>query len=104
MSGTSTPNELPIIHNEAASRFEAALGDDLARVEYQRARGDLIVFTHTEVPPAFEGQGIGQRLARVALDYARDEGLTVMPLCPFIAAYIRRHDEYKPLVMPGFRL
>ena len=104
MSDTTQPNEVPITHNEAASRFEAALGRDLAHAEYQRAKGDLIVFTHTKVPPAFEGQGIGQRLARVALNYARDEGLTVMPLCPFIAAYIRRHDEYRPLVMSGFHL
>jgi uncharacterized protein len=49
----------------------------------------------------YEGLGLGGRLARTALDNARARGLTVMPFCPFIAAYIERHiDEYGDLVAP----
>ncbi len=98
---STTPN---IVHNEDQHRFEAAVEGGLAKAEYQRAKGDLVVFTHTEVPVPAEGQGIGAALARTALDWARAEGLTVMPLCPFIAAYIRDHGEYRDLVMRGFNV
>ena len=82
-----------MVHNEAASRFELALGDELGVLEYRR-NGGAIVFTHTGVPPAYEGCGYGGQLARAGLDYARDAGLKVVPVCSFIAAYIRRNPEY----------
>lgn len=86
-----------VINNERAGRFELNLDGELAVSAYHRRNG-TIVFTHTEVPPAFEGKGIGNALARAALDYARSEGLRVVPRCPFIAAFIRRHPEYQDLV------
>lgn len=89
--------------NEDAHRFEAEVPGGLAVLEFNRAR-NLIVFTHTEVPEAAEGQGVGAALAKTALDWAREEGEPVMPLCPFVASYIRRHPEYRDLVMPGFNL
>ena len=95
--------EAPVRHNAEASRFEVETPDGLAVAEYQRAR-NLIVFTHTEVPEGQEGHGIGQRLATAALDWARAEGEPVMPLCPYIAAFIRRHSEYRDLVMPGLAI
>ena len=49
--------------------------------------------------PRFEGQGLGARLARFALDDARERGLRVVPLCPFIAAFVKRHPEYQDLVV-----
>jgi predicted GNAT family acetyltransferase len=57
----------------------------------------------TEVPEALEGQGIGSALARGALDDVRAQGLQVIPLCPFVAAFIRRHPEYLDLVSPVSR-
>ena len=63
----------------------------------QRAPG-LIIYTHTEVPDALEGRGIGSKLARTVLDYARAAHLAVVPSCPFIRAYIARHPEYQDLV------
>ena len=84
-------------NNEAENRFEIDLDGKLAVSAYQR-RGDKIIFTHTEVPPELEGQGIGNALATAALDYARSEGLKVVPRCPFISAFIRRHKEYQSLV------
>jgi uncharacterized protein len=95
--------EAPVHHNEAASRFEIETPEGLAFAEYQRARG-VVMFTHTEVPPSEEGQGIGGRLAQAALDWARARGEPVLPMCPFIAAYIRRHPDYRDLVEPGFPL
>ena len=45
-----------------------------------------------------EGKGIGTALARAGLDHARDEGLVVKPMCPFVAAFVKRHPEYEPLL------
>jgi predicted GNAT family acetyltransferase len=64
---------------------------------YQRSPG-RIVFTHTEIDPAYNGRGLGSRLVAAALDGARAEGLAVVPRCPFVAAYISRHPEYVDLV------
>jgi predicted GNAT family acetyltransferase len=90
-------DDYEVVNNTDARRFEIKIGDYFALIDYQPA-GKNIVFTHTEVPRIFEGQGVGSKLARHALDYARENGLTVIPLCPFVAAYIRRHPEYQDLV------
>lgn len=96
------PAKLEIRDNPEASRYEARIGARLAVAEYMLT-GPNITFTHTEVPEELEGQGIGSQLARFALEDARARGLAVIPLCPFITAYIRRHPEYQPLVFgyPG---
>ena len=89
-------------NNEAAQRFEAKVDNHVALMHYKRA-GDSIIFTHTEVPEALEGHGIASRLAKTALEQARAEHLAVVPLCPFVASYIRRHPEYQELVDPEYR-
>ena len=83
--------------NTAASRFEMASGDAVAFVEYTRA-GDRIVLTHTEVPKALSGQGVGSKLVRGVLDSIRRNGAKVVPRCGFVAAYIERHPEYRDMV------
>lgn len=88
---------LPVEHDEGAHQFRLRVGDQVALIQYSRA-DDRIVFVHTEVPSALEGQGIGGKLARAALDYARDHKLSVIARCPFVAAYVRRHPEYQALL------
>ncbi|PJF26124.1 MAG: N-acetyltransferase [Phototrophicales bacterium] len=89
-------DKLDVVNNTAKSRFEVQVGADLAMIEYQIA-GTTIIFTHTEVPTAFEGMGIANKMAKVALNFARDHGYRIQPACPFIAAYIRRYKEYQPI-------
>ncbi len=84
-------------NNAAANRFEIEVEGGLAVSNYI-IRGHTIYFVHTEVPPSLEGQGIGNTLARASLDYARANNLRVVPQCPFIAAFINRHEEYQNLV------
>lgn len=96
----STPELAEVRNNRAAHRFELELDGRLALIAYIE-RGDRITFTHTEVPPELEGQGIAGRMAKVALEYAREQQLRVVPLCPYVAGYIRRHPEYQPLVGPA---
>ena len=86
--------------NAAARRFELDADGDLAIALY-RIDDDTMIFTHTEVPARLQGQGIGSRLVRGALDAARARGLRVLPLCSFVADYIRRHPEVQDLVDPA---
>lgn len=87
-----------IIDNPQKHRFEADLGDgSLAIAEYDLEPGKII-FTHTEVPAAHGGHGIGTALIRFALKAARERGLLVVPLCPFFAAYIKKHPEEHDLL------
>lgn len=89
--------------NPAAQRFEARVEGHLAVIQY-RLEGPNIVFIHTEVPEALEGKGVGSALVRTALESARERQLGVIPLCPFVAGYIRRHQkEYLDLVLPEYR-
>ena len=89
--------------NVEKHRFEVDLGDgSLAIAEYTLPNGK-IMFTHTEVPAAHEGQGIGSALIRFALASARERGLQVIPICPFFAAYIQRHAEEQDLLDPAYR-
>lgn len=91
-----------VVNNAEAGRFEVRLGDDVAFAEYRRLANGIL-FPHTEVPPAFEGKGVGSALARTALDWARAEGQVVMPVCPFIAGWIAKHPDYHDLVHPQYR-
>ncbi len=86
-----------VTNNQARSRFELAAGDAVAIAQYQ-IDGDIIHMTHTVVPQEMEGQGIGSRLVKGALDDARRRGLQVDPVCPFVRAYIERHPEYQDLL------
>lgn len=94
-------DSLRIEHNEAAQRWEAYVSQHRAVAAYQRS-GDTITFTHTEVPPQLEGQGIASRRVQRRLDAARDHDHTVIPLCPFVAGCIRRHPDDKALVRDDF--
>ncbi len=93
----TNPPGLTVEHNSQAGRFEVKKDGHLSVLEYQLAEGKII-FTHTGVPEALGGQGLGSRLAVAGLDYARAQGLKVVPQCPFIAGYIQKHPEYQELV------
>ena len=84
---------MQVRHNPAQSRYELDTEHGTAVAIY-RQQGDRAIFTHTEVPPADEGKGIGSHLVRAALDDTRRRGLKVVPACSFVTAFIRRHPEY----------
>jgi uncharacterized protein len=91
--------DVEVTDNEAEKRFEARLGGELAGSAYYDTADDLIVFTHTEVDDAFEGQGVGSALARAALDAVRADGRRkVVARCPFIKAWIDKHPAYQDLL------
>jgi predicted GNAT family acetyltransferase len=88
-----------ITDDRDAGRVEAHEDGVVAGYVEYRDRSGRRVFTHTVVDPAFEGRGIGGTLARHVLDRARVDGVGVVPLCPFIRAWIERHPEYADLVV-----
>ena len=92
-------DDVVVTRNEDEHRWEARVGGKPAGFAAYRLTDELVVFTHTEVDPAFEGRGVGSALARAALDEVAGEGTRkVMPRCPFIKAWIGRHPDYVPLV------
>jgi uncharacterized protein len=90
-----------VIDNAERKRFELQVGELIAIAEYIPGH-DTITFTHTEVPQALEGQGVGSALVKGALEQVRQRAWKVAPMCPFVAAYIKRHPEYQDLVLPQF--
>lgn len=89
---------LRIVDEPARQRYEARLGDDVVGVvEYRSVRGRRILF-HTEVDPSMEGRGIGSRLVTGVLDSIRAADLRVTVKCPFVAAFLERHPDYRDVL------
>jgi uncharacterized protein len=88
---------IQVTHNEPAHRFEVHVDGETAKLVYRR-EGDTITFIHTGVPSGIGRHGVGSELVRTGLEYAKSQGLKVIPLCPFAAAYIGSHPEYLHLV------
>ncbi|MDG4798612.1 GNAT family N-acetyltransferase [Micromonospora sp. WMMD1082] len=84
--------------NPAKHRYEILVDDALAGFVAYLPRGEVLVFTHTEVDPAFQNMGVGAALMRGTLDQVRAQGQRLVPQCPFMAAFIERHPEYADLV------
>jgi predicted GNAT family acetyltransferase len=89
MSGQPTA----VRHNAAAHRYELDTPHGMAIAVYHQ-QGDRLLFTHTEVPSADEGHGIGSQLVRAALDDTRTRGFKIVPACSFVVDFVRRHPEY----------
>jgi uncharacterized protein len=85
------------------SRFEITVDGRLAGFAAYQRTADAVAFTHTEIEPDFEGQGLASTLVRAALDDVRREGLAVRPYCPFVRSWLARHPDYVDLVPPGER-
>ena len=90
--------DLDFERDDAGHRYLAHLDGEPAVIAFREAASGVLDFHHTEVPEAMQGKGVGDELVRRALDDVRERGLEVIPTCPFVAAYIRRHPEYGDLV------
>ncbi len=91
-----------IRHNTKTDRFEAHVDGGVAFIEYI-IDGDEITFTHTKVPKEAEGKGVAGKLVLAAMVYARNAKLRVIPKCPYVAAWMKRHHEYDDILHPEFR-
>jgi uncharacterized protein len=89
--------EPEVNHNLEKQRFELHINGHQAVLNYM-LHGNLITFTHTGVPSAIEGRGIGSKLVETGLNYARENGLRVRSTCWFVSKYIRHNPGYQDLL------
>lgn len=75
-------------------RFELKVDEATAIIEYILTRDNVIYLTHTEVPNRLEGQGVGSTIVKKALDFIKEKGYKLVPLCPFVAAYLKKHPDH----------
>jgi predicted GNAT family acetyltransferase len=90
--------ELTVRDNPDERRYEALVGSEVVGFIAYRFEPGQMTLVHTEVDPAFEGQGIASRLVAGALDDIRRRGLSLVPVCPFVRSYLQRHPEHTDLV------
>lgn len=95
--------EYQLINNEERKQYEVHTDGVVLRIEYIHAQ-DRIFLTHTEIPKSMEGKGLGSAIVKLALEDIEKKGLTLVPLCPFVALYIKRHPEWRKLVMKGINI
>jgi predicted GNAT family acetyltransferase len=91
--------EQMIRNNDAAKRLELEVEGSLAFIEYKLSHQTLFLI-HTEVPPALEGKGVGSAIVQKALQYAKENGYKIVPLCTFVRSYLKRHKEWCEIVDP----
>ena len=92
------PVELTVADNADERRYEARVGSDVVGFMTYRQSDGRMKLIHTEVDPSVEGEGVGSELVAWALEDIRRRGLALVPFCPFVLAYLRRHPEHSDLV------
>lgn len=100
--------QITVADDADRERYEIRVDGRLAGFVKYRLRPGSIELVHTEINDEFEGRGLGSQLISFALDDARERGLAVLPICPFVNDYMQRHRQYSDLVpedrRPGFGL
>jgi predicted GNAT family acetyltransferase len=96
--------EYELIDNVEKKQYEFHIEGLAARIEYIKAKDATIYLTHTEVPKQLEGKGVGKALVQQVLEDIKQKELTLVPLCPFVAMYIKRHPEWRSLVLKGINI
>ena len=80
-------------NNTHKHRFEVKNDGKIAFIEYQQVDDETLALVHTEVDSSQEGQGIGSALVEDVLQYIEQNNLRIVPMCPFVSAYIKRHPD-----------
>ncbi len=87
-----------LINNTNKQQYEYQIQGETAKVEYEKA-GDILILTHTEVPPDIQGNGIGHDLVKNTLDDIAAHHQKIVPLCPFIVRFIEDNPQYAQLAI-----
>lgn len=94
--------EIPLLKNEEKKRFELEVEGRIAFIDYKE-KESKITLIHTEVPLELEGKGVGNAIVEKTLNYIEQNNYVLIPLCPFVFAYIKRHTEWKKIIDPDFK-
>ena len=92
--------EISLKDNTELNRFELEIEGITAFLEYKRS-GDWLFLIHTEVPEAMEGKGVGSAIIQKTLQYAKDNNYKIVPICPFVQSFLKRHPEWNEIVAPN---
>ena len=90
-------DDIPLINNEAIHNFELFVEGHRAFIDYQQ-KGDKFFLIHTEVPIDLEGHGVAPALVEKAFKYLEANNFKIVPYCPFIKVFLKRHPEWERLV------
>lgn len=99
----TTFEDIPLTNNELSRQFELIIDQVKAKIEYDLQK-DRIFLLHTEVPQALAGRGVGNAIVEKALQYIDANNLKLVPLCPFVAAFLKKHPDWKRLLAPGIQV
>lgn len=94
--------QIPLVKNEAIKRFEIEIDGHAAFINYGEF-GSQIALVHTEVPEVLGGRGVAAALVEKTLTYLEDEGKMLLPFCPYVFAFIKKHPDWKHIVSPKFK-
>ena len=99
-----TLDDISFEHDSERETFEAIIGDDRAVLEYRSNKEGKFFITHTEVPPALEDRGVDAILVAHVFDYIKSNNMRLIPVCPYVKAYLKEHPDFMSLVASGIRV
>ncbi len=94
---------LPLVNNESSRQFELVVDGQKAKIEYDLQKNRMFL-THTEVPAALEGQGVGSAIVEKTLQFIEENNLKLVPWCSFVKAHLKRHPEWKRVLAQGIQI
>jgi predicted GNAT family acetyltransferase len=92
--------DLTLKDNTELNRFELEVEGSTAFIEYKRS-GDWLFLIHTEVPGAIEGKGVASAIVQKTLQYAKDNNYRIVPICPYVQSFLKKHPEWHEIVVPN---
>lgn len=97
-------DDYELIDNTENHQYEFHIGKLVPKIEYIKSKNREIYLTHTEVPVQLEGKGVGSQLVEKVLKDIERQELRLVPLCPFVAGYIKKHPDWRRIVMKGINV
>ena len=92
-------DNIPLTVNAEAHDLEMNVDGNIAIIEYELSDG-ILKLIHTEVPPVLEGKGVGSAIVLKALNFAKENNYKIVPICPFVQAYLKRHPQWNEIINP----
>ena len=97
-------NATDVRNNAHRHRFELETDGELSVVVYENVDDKTLALSHTEVDPSLEGHGVGSKLVEGVLEYAEEHELKIVPLCPFVGTYLKRHPDWNRIVSTEYNV
>ncbi|QIP14066.1 N-acetyltransferase [Spirosoma aureum] len=95
--------DAPVRDNRHRHRFEMKIDGKLSTVAYQKVDDETLAIIHTQVDSSLEGKGVGSHLVEAVLTYIEQNNLKIVPLCPFVTVYLKRHPDWNRVVSTAYK-